>query len=127
MLLQGASQPNANLIFVIAIIVLILLLRGKKRSRNIPSKSKRLAWAKFVQEYYSDPANEGKPLRKKDYEFDHHMPFSEGGGHDPENIRVITRKENRKKGAKIPENDRDVRTVVIVALVLFLLYLFSRS
>ena len=91
-------------------------------------KSKRLAEAKFVQEFYSDPENEGKPLRRKNYEFDHHyIPFSKGGSHDPENIRLITRKENRKKGAKVPEDATGIRSVIILALVLFLLYLFSRG
>ena len=61
-------------LLIIAILVLIVLSQ-KKRTRHIPAKSKRLAWAKFYQEFYRDPANKGKKLRKKDYEFDHIIPF----------------------------------------------------
>jgi CRISPR/Cas system Type II protein with McrA/HNH and RuvC-like nuclease domain len=38
----------------------------------------------------------------RDYEFDHYVPFSKGGSSDPDNIRIIPKKENRKKGAKMP-------------------------
>ena len=95
------TNETALLIFFVAVI-LILLARPRKRSRAIPAKSKRLAWAKFYGEFYSNPANADKPLRKKDYEFDHIVPFSRGGSHDPENIRVIPKKDNRRKGAKMP-------------------------
>jgi 5-methylcytosine-specific restriction endonuclease McrA len=59
-----------------------------------------LAWAKFLQEFYRNPDNNGKKLRMKDYEFDHIVPFSKGGTHDPENIQILSKKENRRKGAK---------------------------
>jgi hypothetical protein len=78
----------------------VIRLFGRKRSRHIPMKSQRLAQAKKWQEFYSDPSNEGKPFRERDYEFDHIEPFCEGGSHEPHNIRWITRKENRRKGAK---------------------------
>jgi len=83
----------------LALLVLIALGQ-KKRTRHIPARSKRLAWAKFYQEFYRDPANRGKRIRKKDFEFDHITPFSQGGTNDPGNIRVLPKKENRRKGAK---------------------------
>lgn len=84
---------------LIVLLVLIVLSQGK-RTRHIPTKSRRLAWAKFHQEFYRNPANAGKKLRMKDYEFDHIVPFSKGGTHDPENIQILSKKENRRKGAK---------------------------
>lgn len=81
-------------------LVVLIVLGQKKRTRHIPTRSKRLAWAKFYQEFYRDPANKDKKLREKDYEFDHVVPFSKGGTNDPENIRVLPRKENRRKGAR---------------------------
>ena len=76
---------------------------GNKISRHIPVASKRLAWGRFLLEYYSNPANVGKPLRAQDYEYDHIIALAQGGTHDPENIRVIPKKENRAKGAKTLE------------------------
>lgn len=88
---------------VIFIAVALLLLTGnRKRSRHIPAKSKRLAQAKLFQEFYLDPGNEGKKLHLRDYEYDHHEPFARGGSHDPRNIRLIPKKENRRKGARRP-------------------------
>ena len=90
------------LAWIIFIMVVLVLFTGKRRTRHIPAKSKHLAKAKYIQEFYNDPKNEGKRMRMKDLEHDHEFPFSKGGGHDPENIRLITRKENRKKGSKRP-------------------------
>ena len=84
------------------IVILAVLGARKKRSRAIPVKSKRLALAKFFQEHYSDAERSNKKLRLRDYEFDHIRPFSRGGTHDSENIRVIPKTENRRKGAKMP-------------------------
>jgi len=75
----------------------------ERRSRYIPVMSRNLAWSTFVQEFYSHPENKKRPLRRRDYEFDHLIPFARGGTHDPGNIRVIPRTENRSKGAKMPQ------------------------
>ena len=88
--------------FLLIVFFFIILLASRKRSRHIPTRSKRIAWAEFVKEYYNNPENRNKPLRKKDYEFDHFHPFSKGGTSEPENIRVIPKRENRRKGAKMP-------------------------
>jgi 5-methylcytosine-specific restriction endonuclease McrA len=100
--LRRIPKPmNDQTLGLLVVLFLALIILGqKKRTRYIPAKSKRLAWARFYQEFYRNPANKGKKLRKKDYEFDHIIPFSKGGTNDPENIRVLLKKESRRKGAK---------------------------
>ena len=119
-------DTNTALVVIIGVLVLLAVLRGPKRPRYIPKKSRELAKAKFVQEFYSDPKNKGKRLPWKKLEYDHYVPFSDGGTHEPENIRLIPRKENRSKGAENPQSQDRMRTIVIVAIVLFILYLLSK-
>lgn len=43
----------------------------------------------------------GKRLRELiDYELDHIIPLSEGGDNSPENLRLVKKKENRRKSAE---------------------------
>ena len=94
---------NQIALFVFIVLAVILLAnRGRGRSRHIPTSVKRRALGKFYEKYYSDPNTRDKRLRKKDYEFDHQVPFSKGGSHDAANIEVISKKKNRKKGTKMP-------------------------
>jgi len=118
------NQNEVIFLFFVAAAVLLILNKGR-RSRHIPTKSKRLAQAKLFDEFYGDPANRGKKLRLRDYEYDHDHPFARGGTHDSHNIKLIPRKANRKKGAKIAEPSLDSRTVAIIAIVIFLIWLFT--
>ena len=95
----GNSDPGI-LLLILAIFFFLLIARRRRRSRYIPAKSKRLAQARLIQKHYSDPQTATKPLRLRDYEYDHKRPFSRGGSADPENIELIKRKENRRKGNK---------------------------
>lgn len=118
-------DQNGIAIFVLAFGLIVWLL-GRKRSRHIPARSKRLARTKLAKEFHSEPSNRGKRLRYKDYEFDHYVPFRDGGDHEPENIRLISKRENRKKGARNPQGPDRMRAILILAGVIFLLYLLSR-
>jgi 5-methylcytosine-specific restriction endonuclease McrA len=93
---------NDTLLVIVFVVLIVLILAGRKRTRYVPKKSKDLAWAKFVQDFYRDPANRGKHPRRKDYELDHIYPHSKGGSNRANNIQVLSKKKNRKKGAKMP-------------------------
>jgi 5-methylcytosine-specific restriction endonuclease McrA len=93
---------STTVFFLLIVIVIIVLLGSRKRSRRIPTHAKRMALGRFFEEHYRHPDNRKKPLTLKDYEFDHIIPFSRGGTNDPDNIRVIPQKENRRKGARMP-------------------------
>ena len=66
-----------------------------KRSRHIPTSVKRRVIEKHIR-------GGGKYDPKQD-ELDHRVPFSRFGGHTEDNLRVVPRKVNRKKGAKMPK------------------------
>ena len=95
----GTSNSDGAFIFIVLIFILLLWLNKRgRRSRHIPIKSKRLAQAELFKKHYSDPETAAKPLRLRNYEYDHKHPFSRGGSSDPDNIELITRKANRRKG-----------------------------
>lgn len=84
------------------LLVIVLSSKGYRRSRHIPTSVKRQALGRFYEKYYGDPKTRDKPLRLKDYEFDHFVPFAKGGTNEISNIRVTPKKENRSKGGKMP-------------------------
>lgn len=95
---RGSNSDGALIVIILAILALLLVSRRRRPSRYIPVKSKRLAQAELFKQHYSDPETSDKPLRLRNYEYDHKRPFSRGGTADAENIQLITRKENRRKG-----------------------------
>jgi hypothetical protein len=94
LLLQLGQPP---LICLLAGMVLALLVdsRIKPRSRYVPASVKRKARAEFE-------LKTGKKFNPRKHEYDHDIPFSSGGSHTMDNIRVRERKTNRSKGAKSP-------------------------
>ena len=83
--------------------VLVALLCGwaaaqlvPARSRNIPIHVKR----KVIGEYES---RTGKKYKAREVEVDHVWPFARGGSHTADNLRVIPKAKNRKKGARKPK------------------------
>jgi hypothetical protein len=67
--------------------------QSKRRSRHIPKSVKRAVIARdLVDEAYDSSK----------HHIDHVWPFSKGGSHTSDNLRVIDKKKNLKKGAKRP-------------------------
>jgi hypothetical protein len=67
--------------------------RSRKRSRHIPKSVRRAVIARDLKGEAFDPAK---------HHIDHVWPFSKGGSHTSDNLRVIEKKKNLKKGAKRP-------------------------
>lgn len=67
--------------------------QGRKRSRYIPKSVRRAVVARDLKGEEFDPAK---------HHIDHVWPFSRGGSHTTDNLRVIEKKRNLRKGAKRP-------------------------
>ena len=65
------------------------------RSRYIPTHVKR----KVIGEY---EARTSKKYKAREVEVDHVWPFARGGSHTADNLRVIPKAKNRRKGARKP-------------------------
>jgi len=69
MLFQASEPARDTSGFWILVLVLVVayLLDDKRRKRRRSAKEKRLEEAKFTQDWYADPENEGKrfPSKKK--------------------------------------------------------------
>lgn len=68
--------------------------RSKKRSRYIRKSVKRAVVARDLKGEEYDPTK---------HHIDHVWPFSKGGSNTPDNLRVIAKEKNLKKGAKRPK------------------------
>jgi hypothetical protein len=66
------------------------------RSRHIPARAKRKVIAEFE-------ANTGQKYNSRKHELDHRWPHSRGGSNTADNLRVVSRTVNRRKGAKRPK------------------------
>lgn len=70
-----------------------ILIRPPSNSRRIPAKVRREVIARDLK---------GEPFDPNVHDIDHIVPFSKGGDHTVENLRVVHRSENRRRGAKMP-------------------------
>ncbi len=95
LLRSGRSFQDA-LIFSVpaAIVAALLLVRRPPNQRRIPTKIRRAVIARDLKGERFDP---------RVHEVDHIVPFSRGGDHSEDNLRVISRSENRSRGAKMPK------------------------
>ena len=69
------------------------LIRPPSTNRRIPAKIRRQVIARDLKGERFDP---------NVHDIDHIVPFSKGGDHSLENLRVVHRTENRRRGAKMP-------------------------
>lgn len=93
--LAGMKVQNNNAVLLSGIVALIVFSRraAMRRSRYIPKSVRRAVIARDLKNEEYDPAK---------HHIDHVWPFSKGGSHTTDNLRVVGRKKNLKKGAKRP-------------------------
>lgn len=77
----------------VALAVTLLLVRPEQRSRRIPAAVRR-------QVIERDLGRE--PYDGTRHHIDHIVPFSRGGDNSPENLRVVEKRQNLRRGAKMP-------------------------
>jgi hypothetical protein len=68
--------------------------QSKKRSRYISKSTKRAVIERDLKDEQYDPQK---------HHIDHVWPFSKGGSHTTDNLRVIQKRKNLQKGAKRPK------------------------
>lgn len=93
MLRNGQPQLESILAGLVAAFVVNSFI--KPRSRYIRTSVKHKARAEFE-------LRTGTKFNSRKHEYDHEVPFSRGGSHTTDNIRVVEKKKNRSKGAKSP-------------------------
>ena len=95
LLLRSGQTPLVSILagLVAALVVSSLF---KSRSRYVPASVKRKARAEFE-------LRTGTKFNPRKHEYDHDVPSSRGGSHTTDNLRVISKQKNLKKGAKRPK------------------------
>jgi hypothetical protein len=91
--LMRNGQPPVQAILAGLVAGFVVSSFIKPRSRHISASVKRKARAEFE-------LKTGEKFNPRKHEYDHDVPFSRGGSHTTDNIRVVEKRKNRSKGAK---------------------------
>jgi hypothetical protein len=92
---RGYSTRDAAIFsFFFGISAALVLVRRRRTSRRVPNSLRRIVIAKYEAT--------GKRFDPRLHELDHIVPFSKGGDHSEQNLRVVNRSANRSRGAKMP-------------------------
>lgn len=94
LLSQAGRTPIESLLGGV-VAALIVNQMTPSRSRYVPASVKR----KKIREYELET---GKKYNPRKHELDHIIPFSKGGSHTEDNLRLVEKRKNRSKGAKSP-------------------------
>jgi 5-methylcytosine-specific restriction endonuclease McrA len=88
------------------------MIKPRKKTRSKPKTTRKRDYKKEYREYHGKP----EQIKKRDMrnkarrkmglkvgdprEVDHKVPLSKGGSNSKRNLRIVTRRTNRKKGNK---------------------------
>ena len=95
--LRVQLEPNRSL-GISGVIAFLFFLRWQapKRSRYIPKATKRAVTKRYTEET-------GEKYDPRKHHIDHRWPHSRGGSNTEDNLRVVEKGKNLKKGAKRPK------------------------
>lgn len=85
--------PQEEVIAGVVALVFLVRWQGERRSRHIPRATRCTVIERDLRGEKFDPEK---------HHIDHVWPFSKGGSHTADNLRVIAKKKNLRKGAKRP-------------------------
>lgn len=80
--------------FLSAVAGGFLFVAHPKRERRIPTSIRRAVIARDLR---------GKEFDPRIHHIDHIVPFSKGGDHSMENLRVLSRGRNLQRGTRMPK------------------------
>ena len=89
----GLNEAVVFSMFV-GLAMAFVLVRPPNRNRRIPRGVRQAVIARDLR---------GVSFDANLHEIDHIVPFSKGGDHSVENLRVIPRADNRRRGAQMPK------------------------
>lgn len=98
LLAAGQGIPTLEAVglgLLVGLGVAWLVVRPPKDNRRIPAAVRR----KVIERDLTSKGLEWNPAK---YHIDHHVPYSRGGDHSVRNLRVIEKRKNLRKGAKMP-------------------------
>lgn len=87
------NPPQEEIAAGFVALIIFGSFQGRKRSRYIPKSVRRAVIARDLNGEAFDPEK---------HHIDHVWPFSRGGSHTTDNLRVLDKKRNLRKGAKRP-------------------------
>jgi hypothetical protein len=85
--------PQAEVMAGMATAIYLARLQTRKRSRHIPRAVRQAVITRDLK---------GEKFDSTKHQIDHVWPFSKGGSHTADNLRVIDRKSNLQKRAERP-------------------------
>jgi hypothetical protein len=87
-------QPDAAAPLAALVGMAVAIFITEERSRHIPAAVRRKVIARDLK---------GEPFDSSKHHIDHIVPFSRGGSHTADNLRVITKRDNLRKGKRRPK------------------------
>jgi uncharacterized membrane protein len=88
----GTPEQNRIMAAILA-AVLFLYMQRRRRSRHIPRTVRQAVIARDLK---------GKRFNPDKHQIDHVWPLSRGGSNTKDNLRVVDKGQNLRKGARLP-------------------------
>ena len=96
LLLVGIYSQRDAIVFsiLLGLSAAFIVVRPPKSDRRVPKRVRRDVIARDLK---------GVPFDPKLHHIDHIVPFSKGGDHSEENLRVMPKSDNLRRGARMPK------------------------